>query len=132
IGGILGILAVATVAASLLAHPAVNYVATTPGPSGPWVAFIGEAVIAFVLLMVVLTFSNTPRLARWTALFAGVCGAAFITFESPHSGMSMNPARTLGSAFLPHLWNSLWIYFSAPLIGMLLASEIYPLLKGRV
>ena len=95
-------------------------------------AFLGEAAIAFLLLIIVLTVSNTPKLARWTGLFAGACVATFITFEAPLSGMSMNPARTFGSAFLPHLWSSLWIYFSAPLLGMLLAAEVYPLLKGRV
>jgi hypothetical protein len=46
--------------------------------------------------------------------------------------MSMNPARTLGSAFLPHLWQSLWIYFTAPPLGMLVAAEVYVLLKCRV
>jgi aquaporin Z len=44
----------------------------------------------------------------------------------------MNPARTLGSAFVPHLWNSLWIYFTAPPIGMLLAAELFKRLRVRV
>jgi aquaporin Z len=48
------------------------------------------------------------------------------------SGMSMNPARTLGSAIFPHLWNSLWIYFTAPAVGMLLAAEVFSLFKDQV
>jgi len=70
--------------------------------------------------------------ALFTGLVAGICVAAFITFESPLSGMSMNPARTFGSAFPPHLWQSLWIYFTAPPVGMLLAAEVYVLLNARV
>jgi aquaporin Z len=44
--------------------------------------------------------------------------------------MSMNPARTFGSAFVAQAWNALWIYFTAPPLGMLLAAEVYLRLKG--
>jgi aquaporin Z len=43
--------------------------------------------------------------------------------------MSMNPARTFGSAFGASIWMSLWIYFIAPPIGMLLAAEVFT--RGR-
>jgi aquaporin Z len=132
VGGLGGILVVAAVAATSLADPAVNYVATVPGPGGPWVAFTAEAAISFLLIMVVLILTNTARVARFTGIAAGFCVTAFITFESPLSGMSMNPARTFGSAVVPQLWSTLWIYFTAPLLGMLLAAEVYILLKGRV
>jgi aquaporin Z len=132
-GGIVGILLMIPLAASLLAHPSVNYVATLPGPAGVQVAFLAEAAISFVLVIVVLAFTNKSKaLARWTGVVAGLCVASFITFESPLSGMSMNPARTLGSAFVPHLWNSLWIYFTAPSLGMLLAGEVFTRLNARV
>src|SRR3974377_403464 len=58
IGGFGGILIAATVMASSLSHPAVNYVATLPGPQGPWVAFLSETVISFLLMMIVLVFTN--------------------------------------------------------------------------
>jgi len=84
------------------------------------------------LMLIVLILTNRGPLARFTGLVAGVCVATFITFESPLSGMSMNPARTLGSALLPHLWQSLWIYFTAPPLGMLVAAEVYVLCKCHV
>jgi aquaporin Z len=132
LGGLGGILCVAAVAGPLLAHPAVNYVATLPGHEGPGVAFAAETGISFVLVMVVLVATNHGSTARFAGIIAGVCVAAFITFESPLSGMSMNPARTLGSAFLPRLWQSVWIYFTAPPLGMFLAAEVYVLCKCRV
>ena len=132
IGGIAGVTLVASFATDLLAHPAINYVATVPGPGGAWPAFVGEATISFLLFLTVLIVSNMPKIAQLTGLFAGCWVGLFIIFESPISGMSMNPARTFGSAFLPHLWASLWIYFTAPLLGMLAAAELYPLLRGRV
>jgi aquaporin Z len=124
-GGVLGILVVAGILGAQLANPAVNYVATLPGPGGAGAAFLGEAVISFVLMSVVLIVSNRPGLARYTPVFAGACVAAFITFEEPISGMSMNPARTFGSAVLPQLWTSLWVYFLAPPLGMLLSATVY-------
>jgi aquaporin Z len=80
----------------------------------------------------VLRVSNTPFLSRYTALFSGALVAAFITFESPLSGMSMNPARTFASAFGGQLWMGLWIYFTAPVIAMQFAAWIYLRRQGVV
>ncbi len=132
LGGIGGILLVSTASVPLLAHPSVNYVATLPGAYGQSTAFAAEVFISFILVSVVLTVSNKEGLARFTGFFAGLCVATFITFEAPISGMSMNPARTFGSAFLPHLWGSLWIYFLAPPVGMWLAATVRLALKRRV
>jgi len=49
--------------------------------------------------------------------------AIYITFETPLSGMSMNPARTFGSAFQASYWHALWIYCIAPTLGMLAAAS---------
>jgi aquaporin Z len=109
----------------VLADPSVNYVATVPGAHGTAVAFVAEAVISFGLMLGVLTVSNNRSLNRYTALFAGTLVATYITLEAPLSGMSMNPARTFGSALPGEVWTALWIYFAAPLLGMLLAAEAY-------
>ena len=124
-GGIAGILLASLTLGKLVAHQSVNYAPTLPGPDGPFLAFAAEILISFILMSVVLKVSNTKRLARWTGIFAGALVATYITIESPISGMSMNPARTFSSAFGAHLWMSLWIYFVAPPLGMLLAAEVY-------
>jgi aquaporin Z len=116
--------------AALLMHdgfvpPPVNHVATVPGPSGVGVAFMAEFGISFALMLTVLIVGNTPTLARWTGVFAGGLVASYITFEAPLSGMSMNPARTLGSAVAASLWTGLWVYFTAPVLAMLLAAEVH-------
>jgi aquaporin Z len=46
------------------------------------------------------------------------------------SGMSMNPARTFGSALAAQDWSSVWIYFTGPPLGMLLAAELFVRLPG--
>jgi aquaporin Z len=124
-GGLAGVLLSAAVLGPALAAPAVNYVVTVPGVAGTGVAFVAEACITFVLMSVVLTVSNTPGLGRYTGLCAGLLVATYITLEAPLSGMSMNPARTVASALPAHLWTAWWLYFTAPLLGMLLAAECY-------
>jgi len=54
----------------------------------------------------------------------------YITFEAPLSGMSINPARTVASAGPGGIWTGGWIYFTAPVLGMLLAVEAYRAVNG--
>lgn len=124
-GGIAGVVLAAVVLGELLADARVNYVVTVPGNFGVVAAFAAEVFISFVLMSVVLRASNHARLARWTGLLAGLLVALYISVESPVSGMSMNPARTFGSAVSAHVWTALWVYFAAPLAGMLLAAELF-------
>jgi aquaporin Z len=130
VGGIAGVLLMRTGLENFLAHESVNYVTTLPGEGGTGVAFVSEVVITFILMTMVLHVSNTPRIAHLTGLFAGMLVATYITAEAPLSGMSMNPARTFGSAFSARVWTALWIYFTAPPLGMLLAAQVYLKLKG--
>jgi aquaporin Z len=130
-GGIVGVVVASLVLGTLVSHQAVNYAATVPGPKGSATAFVAELTITFILMMVILAVSNRKRLGQWTGVFAGALVAIYISIESPLSGMSMNPARTFGSAFSAHVWTSLWIYFIAPPLGMLLAAEVYQRLKAN-
>ena len=120
-GAIAGVLVAWATLGSRLAHPSVHFVATRPGPAGAVVAFAAELLISFVLMSVVLAVSASRRQA-WTGVCAGVLVALYITFEGPISGMSMNPARSLGSALPAGELGVLWIYFLAPSLGMLAAA----------
>jgi aquaporin Z len=122
-GAAAGIGLVALALPGPVSHPAVNFAATLPGPGGALWAFAAEVGMTFLLMSVVLAVSNRPRWNRWTGLAAGSCVALFIAFEAPVSGMSLNPARTLGSALGARTFDALWIYFAAPPLGMLLAAE---------
>jgi aquaporin Z len=130
VGGVGGVVLVALFVPHWMAHPTVNYAVTVPGPAGTGVAFFAELIISFILMLTVLIVSNKKNLNRFTGVFAGILVATYITFEAPFSGMSMNPARTFGSALPANFWNSLWIYFSAPPLGMLAAAELYVRSKG--
>lgn len=108
-----------------VADPHVRFAVTMPGSFGALAAFVAEVAISFGLMLTVLCASNAPRTARFTGLFCGLLVATYITLEAPISGMSMNPARTLGSATGAADFASLWIYFTAPPLGMMLAAEVY-------
>jgi len=113
-----------------LKNEAVRYAVTVPGAYGDAAAFLGELGISFCLMITILQVSNRESLARYTPFFVGALYAAFITFETPLSGMSMNPARTFGPAAYGGYWHTLWIYFAAPTIGMLAAAEIFLRVQG--
>ena len=131
IGGLTGALLASIVLSAWVSHPSVNYVVTMPGKAGAGVAFLAETVITFILMTVILNVSNHWRLHKFTGLCAGALVAIYITFEAPISGMSMNPARSFASAVPAHYWTALWIYATAPIIGMLVAAEVYVQTKGR-
>jgi aquaporin Z len=128
-GGFAGIALATELLVRLPADPSVNYVATVPGPAGAAWAVIGEMTISFAMMLAVLVVSNHPRFNRLTGVCAGILVFTYITVEAPLSGMSMNPARSLGPAVLAGSLDSLWIYFAAPIAGMALAAEAY--VRGR-
>ncbi len=106
-------------------HAAVNHVVTVPGARGARVAWLAELLIAFGMMLTVLIVSNHALLTAYTGFFAGALVLLYITFEAPLSGMSMNPARTFGSALVARHWRAYWVYLTAPAIGMLLASAAH-------
>ena len=105
--------------------PAVNYVVTVPGSQGLLAAWIGEFAIAAVMIGVVMGVNKVPRLAPYTGCFAAGLVALYITFEAPLSGMSLNPARTFGSAIVASAWTGWWIYLTAPVLGMFFGIEVH-------
>jgi aquaporin Z len=103
----------------------VRYAVTVPGVLGYVGAFVGELTISFILMTTILFSSNRPALARYTPYLVGALYQLFITFETPLSGMSMNSARTFGSAFGADYWQAFWIYLIAPTLGMLAGAELF-------
>ena len=132
IGGISGVVIATYLLLGAPGDPAVRYAVTIPGRYGNAAAFVAEMTISFILMITVLFVSNRKDVARYTPYFAGALIAIYWTFEWPLSGMSTNPARTLGSAFSANYWHALWIYFTAPPLGMLAAAEIFLRVRGGV
>jgi aquaporin Z len=124
-GAISGVAIARYVLRGAAGNAAVRYAVTAPGEYGRGIAFVAELTISFILMSTILFVSNREALARYTPYVVGALYATFITFEAPLSGMSMNPARTFASAFHAGSWHALWIYFTAPTLGMLAAAEVF-------
>ena len=129
LGGVAGVLLVKFTLGKVFTDSPVHYVVTVPGKAGVTTAFFAELAIACGMMLMVLFLTNMPKLARSTGLFGGALVFLYITFEAPLSGMSINPARTIASALPSGVWTAGWIYFVAPIGGMLLAVELYRAFK---
>ena len=106
-------------------YPAVHYNTTRPPDEAyGWVIALGaETVISDALMLVMLRSLHSAFLKQWTGTLVGLLLALFVVVEAPLSGMSLNPARTLGSAIPAGGSPRLWLYFLGPL-GAMWASRI--------
>lgn len=127
LGGALGVALVWVILGSAFADPPVDFVNTRPGVAGLIVAYLVEVAMALGLMLMVLIALASMRLMRFIGLFAGLMVATYIAILGPFSGMSINPARSFASALPSQYWEHLWLYFTAPVIGMQLAVSIFRL-----
>ncbi len=123
-GAALGVALSAAILGAAIGDPAVAYAVTVRGDAGVAIAFAAEVAISFGMMTLVLA-STSSRFARMTGVFCGLAVAAYVACEAPRSGMSMNPARTFGSAVVAQVWTAFWIYCVAPPAGMVLAVESF-------
>jgi aquaporin Z len=121
-GGAAGIGLAALLIGAPMAHPTVAWVVTKPGPWGIGPAFAAEMTMTALLMGVGLALSTRAAWQPFAGAAAAVLVGTFIAVESPVSGMSLNPARTLGSALFAGDFTAIWVYFAAPVCGMLLAA----------
>lgn len=126
-GALLGVLAVLLICGERFSAAPVSFAQTVPGPDGAGIAFAVELGMSFALMLMILLLSNNARLAPYTGIAAGIAVATYIAAAGPVSGMSINPARSFASALPAGMLEHLWLYFSAPPLGMLLASGCYRL-----
>jgi aquaporin Z len=126
-GAIVGAQIMRLALGNYFSEPPINYVVTVPAKwdaSGA-TAFTAEFIISFVLMIACLVAANSRRLENLVAPITGVLIAVYLIVETPLSGMSLNPARSFGSAVAADEWSYLWIYFVAPMAAMLIAAEVF-------
>lgn len=99
----------------------IAFGATTPGSRGVGVAFLGETIATFVLIILLLCFVGHRRLRRYTPVIFPPLYSLMVWLEAPWSGTSTNPARSLGPDVVALATNSYWLYWAAPVLGTLLA-----------
>ena len=112
-GAVLGAFAIAAVL-----HQAVVAGATVPTvPTGT--AFAVEVLLSVLLMLSILGVIHSSRWQGAGAITIGLTVGACALVGGPLTGASMNPARSLGPAVLSGVWTAHWIYWVAPIGGML-------------
>jgi len=86
-----------------------------------------SALLGFVIISVATDARTPPSVAPF-AIGATVFAGALVT--GPLTGGSFNPARSLGPAVVGGVWTAHWLYWAAPVGGMVAAMRVYELLRG--
>lgn len=126
------IIAVAGTLGIVVAHPAVRYLVSVPEHGRFAEALAVEFIAGLATMSAVLLFSNSTRLEPYTALVVGVLVALYFAFEAPFFKVVPPNHHQLWSLLLADLKSGIWIYFTAPPLGMLAAAEIHLWRKGKV
>jgi aquaporin NIP len=94
-------------------------------------SFLWELVLTFFLMFVIMAVATDTRAVGEAAAIAigGTVGLDAM-FGGPISGASMNPARSIGPAFVTGDLHALWVYIAAPLVGAALGAAVYSFLRG--
>lgn len=88
--------------------------------------FYGVEIIATVFLMgVILIVVHVRRLNKFTGVAVGGIIALDVFFLGPISGASMNPIRSLSPAIFSGIIDDLWLYLTAPFIGVSIVGILY-------
>ena len=88
-----------------------------------------SALLAFVIMGV----ATDPRASASAAPFViGATVFAGALVAGPLTGGSFNPARTLGPAVVGGVWTAHWLYWLAPILGMMAGMRLYLMLAERV
>ncbi len=96
-------------------HPTLG--ATLPS-AGISQSFFIEFFLTFLLIYTVLqTTSRQNHSIMIPSLMIGCLVALEAFFAGPLTGASMNPARSIGPAFISGQFQALWIYILAPIFG---------------
>ena len=102
-----------------------------------WGAFLVEALLTFVFLMVILGVTDSKHEnGKFGGLAIGLTLVLIHLISIPLTNTSVNPARSLGVALFSDCgdtWNAMkdvWLFIVAPLVGACLAGLVYKCLGG--
>jgi aquaporin NIP len=128
---LLGALAAAAILRGSLGN--IAHVGATLPSGSQGQSLLWELVMTFFLMFVIMAVATDTRAVGEAAAIAigGTVGLDAM-FGGPISGASMNPARSIGPAFVSGDLRALWLYIVAPLAGAALGALIYQFIRGEV
>jgi MIP family channel proteins len=94
-------------------------------------AWILEAVATFFLTFVIFATAVDPKAPRVGGFAIGLAVTIDILAIGPLTGASMNPARSFGPALATGIYEGQFIYWTAPIVGSIIAALLYDTLFIR-
>lgn len=99
-------------------------------PAGSWQqSFVLELILTYFLMVVILFVSQNKTVTQFTGLAVGATVLLEALFAGPITGASMNPARSIAPAVVAGNLHNLWIYIAAPILGAILATCTWLIMK---
>jgi aquaporin Z len=102
----------------------------SPGGYSMMSAFIAEFLLTFIFLLVIFGSTSEKAPKGFAGISIGLSLVLIHLVGIPITGTSVNPARSLGPAFIVGgtALNQLWLFWVAPIIGGLLAAGVWKIL----
>ncbi len=94
----------------------------------PEAGFVIEAVLAFFLVIVVLSTAISGRAGNFAPLAIGMTVTLNIMMGGALTGADFNPAISLGPMVATNNFTDAWLYVTAPIVGAIIAAIAYKLL----
>nr|P08995.2 RecName: Full=Nodulin-26; Short=N-26 [Glycine max]CAA28471.1 nodulin [Glycine max] len=93
-------------------------------------AFVFEFIMTFFLMFVICGVATDNRaVGEFAGIAIGSTLLLNVIIGGPVTGASMNPARSLGPAFVHGEYEGIWIYLLAPVVGAIAGAWVYNIVR---
>ncbi len=104
----------------------------SPGGYSLLAGFCAEVVFTGMFMFIILGVTDSRAPQGFAPLTIGLAVALINWAGIPVTNLSINPARSTGSAIFADGWalQQLWLFWVAPILGGAIAGVVYPLIAG--
>ncbi|KAJ1426177.1 Major intrinsic protein [Sesbania bispinosa] len=93
-------------------------------------AFFIEFIITFYLTFIISGVATDNRaIGELAGIAVGSTVLLNVMFAGPITGASMNPARSIGPAFVHHEYRGIWVYLVSPILGAVAGAWVYNIIR---
>jgi len=103
----------------------IQYGITLPGSGGVGRAFVSEVLATACLIFYLYIFIGRKKLRNYTPYGIPILYSILNIFFAVPSGDSTNPARSFGPAVITGNFSHYWLYWVAPVIGVILITVLF-------